>query len=374
MAVLRSVRAIVRNPQPPFTVLAGPIDIVSQSRFYASSELQEGSVEIAVSDMSLEWARVGMCWQIESDLGEPPWAGFVAEESWEYGAASIKLPLSGPIAALLQVKMPESPSTFRPIGHFIQLAIEAGQVQQPTGLRIGSIDLGEIVDIEVSQEIAADFIWNVRQLSDRDFLERAVVDENGDLEFFVDYGYLDNTVPIVLGTKEIVTGIFRRARAVQSLTIVGGGGPIAERHASTVTEEGGLLEDPELKRTSPSSGGIVFVPKSPPNLFVPPTRDIGPGGSGISSVELDERIDVTTPDTALRMFSQKQRDIDEIFLTLDTAFSSVRDTRVGDRLAIDIKDWTGGLLGVDAKVQVLEVHPHEEDGTKDVVLEVLSNA
>lgn len=373
MAVLRSVRAIVRDPIPPFRVIAGPIDIVSQSRFYASSELQEGSVEIATSDMSLEWARVGICWQIESDLAEPPWAGFVAEESWEYGAPSIVLPLSGPITALLQVKMPESPSTLKPIGHFIQLAIEAGQVKRPTGLFVGNIDMGEIIDIEVSQEVAADFIWNMRELSDRDFLERAVIDENGDLKFFVDYGYLNNTTPTVLGTKEIVAGIFRRARAVQSLTVIGGGGPIIERHASTVTEKAGQLDSPEIRR-SISGGGIIFAPPPPPNVFVPPTRDIGPGGEGVPLVELDERIDVSTPETALGIFSQLQRNINEIFLTLDTSFASVRDIRVGNRLAIDVKNWTGGLLGVDARVQVLEVHPHEEDGTKDVVLEVLQNA
>ena len=373
MAVIRSVRAIVREPQPPFGVVAGPIDIVAQDRFYASSELQQGSVEIAVDDMSLEWARVGMCWEIESALAEPTWAGFVSEESWEYGAASITIPLAGPISSLLQVKMPESPTTLRPIGYFMALAIQAAQDQRPTGLSVGDIDLGEVVDIEVSQEVAADFIWNIRQLSDRDFLERAVIDKNGDLKFFVDYGYLDNPTPTVLGSKEIVAGVFRRVRAVQSLTVVGGGGPISRRHATTVTVEGGLLQDPEIRRKT-FAGEPIITGGSTLISPLSTERDIGPGGSGIAQVELAERIDVTTPETALHMFSQAQRDIEEIFLTLDTSFPSVRDIRVGDRLIVEVKNWTGDLLGVDAKVQVLEVHPHEEDGTKDVVLEVLSNA
>ena len=380
MASVRHVRATVREPEPPFKVLAGPIDLVSTSRFYALSEATEGSIEVAVSDMQPEWARVGMCWEIESELGEPVWAGFVSEETWNYGTETITLPLLGPLEGLLQVKLPTIPTAQRPLGSFIEQAIHAANTVHATGVLPGTIEVvGETLDLEFRQETAADFISNIRDLSDRDFKERAEIDEFGRLTFYIDFGVFNEQTATELGSREIVAGVFRRPRPIETLTVVTGGSPLPERPTSTVGQEGATSLDP-----------IQFVPP-PPNLigFIPPIirniPPVGPGGT-FQEVTLEDRLEFQVDSIALRVFIDKLRDIDELFLTLDTSFASVRSVTIGQILSVVVADWVKGsvagsgertvknIVSVDLMGRVMEVHPHEEDGTKDVVLQVLTSA
>ncbi len=363
---IRHVRAMVRDSKPPYTVKAGPISLVSTSRFYALSEPTEGSIEIATTDMQAEWARVGTCWEIESELGEPPWVGFVSEESWTYGMDTIELPLLGPMEGLLQVKLPNIPTSQRPLGSFIEQAIKEANKVRPTGVFPGEIELGETLDLEFRQETAADFINNIRDLSDRDYRERTEIDEFGHVTFFIDFGVFSEPTPTELGSTEIVAGVFRRERPIETLTIVSGGGPLPERHASTVGKEGATSSDP-----------VRFIPPPPPLVFVLPTRGInppvGPGGN-VQFVSLEDRLEFQVDSVALRVFYDKLRDIDVIFLTLDTSFASVRSITVGQILSVIVDDWTAGIVSLDLMGRVMEVHPHEEDGTKDIVMQVLTSA
>ncbi len=357
---------MVRDPEPPFTVIAGPISLVSTSRFYALSEPIEGSVEISIADMKAEWARVGTCWEIESELGEPPWVGFVSEESWTYGMDTIELPLLGPMEGLLQVKLPNIPTSQRPLGSFIEQAVQAANGVHSTGVFPGEIEVGETLDLEFRQETAADFISNIRDLSDKDYRERVEIDDLGHVTFFIDFGVFAEPTQTELGSREIVAGVFRRERPIETLTVVAGSGLLTERHISTVGKEGATSPDP-----------VRFIPPPPPLVFVPPTRGInppvGPGGN-VQFVTLEDRLEFQVDSVALRVYRDKLRDIDMLFLTLDTSFASARSVAVGQILKVVVDDWTGGIVSLDLWGRVMEVHPHEEDGTKDIVMQVLTSA
>ncbi len=363
---VRHVRAMVRDSEPPYTIIAGPISLVSTSRFYALSEPIEGSIEISTDDMKVEWARVGTCWEIESELGEPPWVGFVSEESWTYGMDTIELPLLGPMEGLLQVKLPNIPTSQRPLGSFIEQAIQEANKIHSTGVFPGNIELGETLDLEFRQETASDFISNIRDLSDRDYRERTEIDEFGHVTFLIDFGVFTEQTPTQLGSREIVAGVFRRERPIETLTVVAGSGILRERHISTVGEEGSTSTDP-----------IRFIPPTPTLVFVPPIRGIsppvGPGGS-IQFITLEDRLEFQGDSVALRVYRDKLRDINMLFLTLDTSFAPVRSIIVGQILSVIVDDWTAGIVSLNLWGRVMEVHPHEEDGTKDIVMQVLTSA
>ncbi len=316
--------------------------------------------------MKAEWARVGTCWEIESELGEPPWVGFVSEESWTYGMDTIELPLLGPMEGLLQVKLPNIPTSQRPLGSFIEQAIGEANKVRPTGVFPGEIELGETLDLEFRQETAADFIGNIRDLSDRDYRERTDIDKFGHVTFFIDFGVFAEPTPTELGSREIVAGVFRRERPIETLTVVAGGGPLPLRHFSTVGEEGSTSPDP-----------IRFIPPPPPLVFVPPkigiNPPVGPGGN-VQFIALEDRLELQVDSVALRVYRDKQRDINMLFLTLDTSFASVRSVTVGQILSVIVDDWTAGIVSLNLWGRVMEVHPHEEDGTKDIVMQVLTSA
>ncbi len=334
MAVLKDVRAFVHDSLPPFTLIRGPIPIQAQERTYGLSVQRRGSIDVSVADVDPSLVRVGVCWGIESGLGMPYWAGFVREESWPRGAASIHIPLDGPILGILDgVEISTLPPGPNAIEVVLRDVFDQVAVKKP-GVVLGSISSAVATDIEASGDRASKVLDALRSRTSNDYRENVVQVDNT-LQFTVDFGALDFPTGKTLDQSVIVDGIFTRSRPPEGLTIVGTG-----------------------KALSSEVLGGRFVA----------LRDIGPGSTGYAAL-VDER--VTVGDVPSQLVD-KLRGADPVALVLDLSNPDVQALRPGSIFRLVDREWAAGFA-VDTEVVVRRIQPREERGELDVLTWVVHN-
>ncbi len=363
MAVLENVKAFYRGFTPPYPKLAGPINLVSQRRTFELSEPATALIEVALEDIEPEWIRAGNCWSIESELGEPIWAGFSEEEEWELDADSITIPLVGPLLGLLSVDINRSVPTRGAAGFTVNKLIEAAQVQ---GLVAGNINKGPLVEISLGGESVADAIQSLRDQTNLYFRERAVEIPNG-IEFQIDFGFLRFPTSTILTRAEIVAGVFTRERFPVSLSLLGPAGTFVERQSTTVSP---IFRTDPTRESAPVAGPVFG-------------RGIdGTGGSGLGEIikkgpgsfthisAIEERLGGDLQGSAEQRYFDALKGVNEILVTLDATMARSRAPQLGDLVGIRVHQWAG-LFGIDvAGAHVHAIEPHEEDGSRDLVLAV----
>ncbi len=371
MAVLETVKAFYRGPTPPYPKLAGPINLTSQQRTFELSEPQRGSIEVSIEDIEPEWIRVGNCWSIESELGEDLWAGFSEEEEWEMDADSITIPLLGPLLGLLSIEINQAIPSRGAAGFTISKLIEAAQATAAQGLTVGSVENGVLVDLTFGGETVADAIQILRDQTNFYFREQAVelMDGSG-IEFKIDFGILRNPTSIILTRNEIVAGVFIRGRYPVTLSLLGPSSTFDGRAVSTV--QGDSSSSIPTRSTQPLPG-VVFREKgvSPTDGFplVNPVQlsNIGPAATTHASV-IEDRFAGDLAGSAEQRYFDLLKGINEILITLDSTIPKGRQPKLGDLVGVEVSRWARSfsVFVVDAHVHAIE--PHEEDGSRDLVL------
>ncbi len=375
MAVLETVKAFYRGPSPPYPKLVGPINLTSQSRTFELSEPQRGEIEVAIEDIEPAWIRAGNCWSIESELGEDLWAGFSEEEEWELDADSITIPLVGPLLGLLSVEISAAIPSRGAAGFTISKLIEAAQAVSAQGLVLGNVENGVLVDLTFGGETVADAIQILRDQTNFYYRERAVelIDGSG-IEFKIDFGSLKNPTPIILTRNEIIAGLFIRGRYPVTLSLLGPSATFEGRSVSTVT--GGEGTAP-TRSAQPLSGVLLKqrdeaggIGPTDGALFNPVEESaIGPAATTHVSV-IEDRFAGELAGSAEQRYFDLLKGVNEIFVTLDSTLAKGREPKLGDLVGVQVNRWAQAfrIQVIDAHVHAIE--PHEEDGSRDLVLAV----
>ncbi len=376
MAVLETVKAFYRGARPPYAKQAGPINLTSQSRTFELSQPMTASIEVAIEDIEPEWIRAGSCWSIESEFGEPIWAGFSEEEEWEMDADSITIPLVGPLRGLLEVEVDPSIPTRGAAGFIVRGLIEAAQAIATMELKVGHVDPGPVVDMTLGETVA-DAIISVRENTNLYFKERAEETSRG-LEFFLDFGNIRNQTNILLTRAEIIAGLFTRERYAGSLTFMGPASTFENRTISTVVAHRfgpWAVPSPGPGRpiARPIEGIILPAPgrSSGRPVDIIADADIGPAAI-IHRVVIDDRI-VDTEVAANRRYFDNLKGVNEILVTLDATAPSGQAPMLGDLVGLRVHRWASSFAVDVAEAHVHAIEPHEEDGSRDLVLAIHPN-
>lgn len=361
-----TAKVYVHDPKPPYPRLHGPIlpRVGSLSVVTGLSIDTKADLSLTASDVEYAWLRTGMCWVIDqSDIGEPPWAGFVAPEQIPMDAGVVPLSLIGPKEALLSVEMAVHLPLQETRGAAIRSAIELVQAQLPMNLFPGDMEqVGAPVNIDVRGELVSNFIESMRDATcGCDWRERTVVKADSTVEFLLDFGMLQHHTSLVLTRDEIITASFTRKRAPVSLTQIGAAPGFAERDSATVAHT--------LGRVATRGGSPNLVEAKPEVMAHMHDRDIGPAAM-VHVTEISERITTDLSVLAQERQMELLHSVDEFPMALDATKEQVQQLQLGDVVLIDVKDWFPGL-DVMARVHVRRVEPDSEAGQKDILAAVV---
>lgn len=351
--------AFVHEPVPPFTIIAGPIDTVSQKREFALSKMVVGEIEIAVPDITDQsWIRPGMAWSISSDLGQPYWAGFVEVEERIFGASSVRIKLLGPMRGILdgiEVFSSTQGAGLRGVENEVRNVLEFA-LSRNAGITLGEISVPPNFDFQPQGDTVAKFVQSVTDRTDVDYLETMELKDN-QLVLRLQVGSFLRKTTHVISQDDIIAGNFTRDRPVNSVTVVGAGNAFSTRSAATTA----AVDRPRL-------GQAVSHAREPApqhEVGIVERRDIGPAATRHQTV-IEERVSVGIEDQARATLIDDLRAVDRVGLTLDMSRTVVQALRVGDVFRLKVEDWMGGV-GVEALLHIRTILPHEETGKMNIV-------
>lgn len=351
--------AYVHAPIPPFIRIAGPIGTVpGVTKTIGLSEDPDAAITVALADIDLDWIRPGMCWAIDqSDIGEDLWAGFVAPQRIPFRADRMAVQFIGAKEGLLSTELALQLSARVTRGFAVQEAIKAA-AGKVGGILPGVIEQGgAAIEVEPRGETVSQFISSLRADSgDADWRERVVADGN-QLEFFLDFGTLEQRTNIVLRNIDLVTGYFVSDRLVVSLTEFGAGIGFSSRSASSVVAA--------QQRSALASPLADIQPASDVYSDLLAARDIGPAAVRHVS-EVRDRVDEGITRFAPARHEGLLRGVDTYYLTLDGNIANARLPKLGDIVRLDVVDWVEGL-DVEVDIHIRHIGAHDEDNTRDVV-------
>lgn len=363
MAGVRT-RCYIHTPTPPFSRIAGPIYVSSAPRSWGLSEESDARVAVAAADIQEEWIRPGMCWIVDdSDLGEPIWAGFVEEQDIPLAADELVVELIGPKKALLSVEFAVRLPVNVTRAYAIRQAIEAAQTRHG-GIEPGDIDPTEGVasPIDVRGETVSDFIDTMHDETGlAEWRERVELRNGGkELVFYLDFGKLQRETNIVLGTKDLVDGLYTRGRVPSSLTLLGSASGFEERAVSTVAVESAT--------TASEPPAEVLSELDAPSRDKITERDIGPGAA-FHVTQISERISGDIAEFSRQRHVEILNKMDEMMLTVDMSRATTQAVRLGDVFYLDVRDWGSPALNLIINLKLHVFNTEIDTGTGERILE-----
>jgi len=361
--MLENVRAYALTMDAPFQRRSGPVPLVSQQRVYALSENQTGRIVVAAGDMTLEMAAPGTAWLVENDLGLPPWAGFVHEETERLGAGELVLTLQDAAAAILaDTRTPKSVSA-GPLaaGELVRRLLSSPEAWAPTRVRPGQIEPGPTL----SQPLQADKVLGaLRELvgmaAGADYWLEAV--EREAVEFVLHWGApgQDRRQMTVLREGiEILDATLTRSREglMQSVLVVGGAATFEDRDGVEVTANGAIAAD---VRSVPA--GKVLTKR---------TGRRGAAGRRQEVIVRQRAVDRATLEAQAQAVLRRKVELaDHLELVLSLASTDVRTLRPGDVFRVVLPSLQLGT-GFDAAVRLRGMEPHEESGRMPAVVSIV---
>ena len=321
------VSVFVVSPEPPFSLLAGPLAPQAQRRQYALSTWQSGELTVAASEISdVTWLSVGMCWLVLSERGQPPWAGFVAPGDLPYQASTVTVRLVGPGEALLgAAAAPRLAAGRRAVR---QVVLEALLGSQVLGVSPGTLSSSASVEVNSEMETVQQFIESVAERSGSDWLEETTFD--GDrVGFRLHVGEIVHERQLVIGGEEIQSGVIRSRPVVDQVEV-----------------------------QARATGAVSTAERPEPTASRVRSFAIGPAASRVLRL-VEHRASGFVAEQATAKYLSAARAAQEIAATLDLTSSGVQALRVGDLVRLQVADWLNGKA-VDELVHVHSLEPHEE--------------
>jgi len=356
--------AYVHDSRPPYQRIAGPIYPQAISEHIIGHSVQSSAqITVSASDIQEEWIRPGMCWLLESSIGEDPWAGFVVEEALPYKPDSITISLLGPKEALLSVEVAVRLPVPVSRGQAVQRVLEIAQ-ELNIGLFPGVIEQeGAAVSIDVRAETVSQFIDTIKESSAMDWRERCVVADN-QITFYLDFGLLKHATNIVLQAQDLVDGTneFTRNQVISSLTVLGQAGSFATREANSTRELS--------NRTGAAPNEEGISPLDPVSRALLASRDIGPAASR-HNIEISERMGGSSLSSYIEeRHLELLRGVDQVTLTIDATRNNGRLPKLGDVVSLRVPGWALDL-DVEADIHIIEIRSMPDQGKRELLANVL---
>lgn len=366
MASLNNILAYVHNSRPPYERLAGPIYPNSADLEIGHSVQSNANMNISATDLTEAWIRPGVCWVLESLLGDDPWGGFVEEESLSFKPTTVSISLIGPKQALLEIEYGVRLPVPVTRGFAIKQILEVAQSLN-IGVFPGIIEQeGAAVAIDVRGETLSGFIDSVKEAAAVDWRERTLLNkEHNTVQFYIDFGILKKETDLVIENQDIVDGHneFTKKRAVSSLTVLGEAGSFADRNANVTGDRSRL--------GATASEGVV--PSDSELLDNLRQRDFGPAASR-HRIEINERFGKgSVAEYISNRHAELLRSVDQITLTLDGTRTTGRSIKLGDVVRLNIIDWGLGM-NLDTKIHIVEIRPSPATGSKEVVANIIPDS
>lgn len=345
----------VHEPVSPFHAIKQIVGVRGVTKQVGLSKDTTVSFTVSISDIDdMRWLIPGMCWRIDQSwLGEDDWAGFVAPEEIPLDASEITINLRGPKDALLQQPLaPELPAVIG-VTAAVEAALITAQSQGSPMLAGKFTDVGPATPLSVRGETVSQFINSMEQISICDFQERVEVTDQG-LEFFLDFGVLENYTNVTLRRSDLVIGKFRSQPVPSTLTAFGAAGAFSERPRVTITPE-----------QNPSGAGQSISRQADDRyrrLLV--ERAIGPAAI-IHVNEINDRFGEGFEQIAYQRHQTLLSQVEEFYLTLENN-ENTRQLSLGDVFTLSVQDWVEGL-DVEAELHVRLIDPQDDVGVRDIV-------
>ncbi len=356
-----SVNVYVHEPVAPFIQIAGPISPVAGSvrKTVALSKDSSASFNLSAGDLeNPSWLLPGMCWRIDqSYLGEPVWAGFVAPQTISLRAEDFTVSLVGPKDGLLQQPLAaEFPSVLSPESA-VRSALIAAQTLGSPMLEGEFNDDSPTLPLAVRGDAASSFITAMQRVSASDYRERVIL-ENNSLEFYLDFGRIQNDQSIVIGDEDLVDGSFTADRIPSTFTAFGAAAAFSSRESVSIS--------PSQATTGPGSSSELAASAKYQNLLA--LRAIGPAAIKHATA-IQERFDKGLIGLAAKQHDALLRFVDEYVLIVSNT-ANARRVQLGDVITLRVSDWCQSL-DVDVRLHIREITPNDSDATRSIVGSVL---